>query len=337
MAVIEESGITGIIHPPMNHTFIALIPKSDDPSSYNDFRPISLCKCRYKIISKIIANRIKPILSTHISSEQFAFLHHRHIQEALGTAQESLHSIKHKNLKGISLKIDLAKAFDKVNWLYLKMILTHLGFPLFLSPGLWDVSLPSPSLFSPMARPQHLSTSTGNHKRMSVIPTLLPACYGRSKQAHHIRQKEWEYQWPQNYGALFLTHLLFVDDILIFINGSVRDSTTLNEILQLFCSATGMEIKRGKSSISLSGCTNQETQLANQKFPFQETNILEGIKYLGFILKPDGYKIENWTWLITKIENRINCWHHRLLSKAGRLMLIKSVLEATPVYWMSLS
>ena len=66
--------------------------------------------------------------------------------------------------------------------------------------------------------------------------------------------------------------------------------------------------------------------------PFLENNLLEGIKYLGFRLRPDGYKIEHWSWLINKIEKRINCWHHRLLSKAGRLLLIKSVLEATPVY-----
>ena len=51
LEVIEESQITGHIHPPMNFTFIALIPKSDDPTSFNDFRPISLCNCLYKIIS----------------------------------------------------------------------------------------------------------------------------------------------------------------------------------------------------------------------------------------------------------------------------------------------
>lgn len=130
----------------------------------------------------------------------------------------------------------------------------------------------------------------------------------------------------------YLTHLLFVDDILIFLNGSVRDTTSLNEILNLFCSATGIEINRGKSTISLSDCTLQESQLALQKFSFQETDLLEGIKYPGFRLKPDGYKIANWTWLITKVEKRISCWYHRLLSKAGRLILIKSVLEATPVY-----
>lgn len=137
LAVIEESRITGHIHPPMNFTFIALIPKSDSPSSFNDFRPISLCNCLYKIISKIIANHIQPILSTHISQDQFAFLQHRHIQDAIGIAQEALHSIKLENLMGISLKIDLSKAFDKVTWLYLKMILTHLASPPLSYPGSW--------------------------------------------------------------------------------------------------------------------------------------------------------------------------------------------------------
>lgn len=129
LAVIEESRINGHIHPPMNFTYIALIPKSDSTTLFNELWPISLCNCLYKIISKIIANRIKPFLSNHISQEQFAFLDHRHIQDAIGTAQEALHSIKYKKLKGISLKIDLSKAFDKVNWLFLKMILLHLGFP----------------------------------------------------------------------------------------------------------------------------------------------------------------------------------------------------------------
>eukprot|EP00253_Pinus_taeda_P009383 PITA_09383 len=129
LVVIEESRTSGYIHPHINFTYLALIPNTDSPSSFNDFRPISLCNYLYKIISKIISNRIKPILSNHISEEKFSFLHHRHIQDAIGTAQEALHSIKLRNLKGLTLKIDLAKALDKVNWLYINMIITHLGFP----------------------------------------------------------------------------------------------------------------------------------------------------------------------------------------------------------------
>lgn len=74
LKVIEECRMIGRMHGAINSTFIALIPKSGNPSTFNDFRPISLCNCIYKIISKTIANRIHPILSTHISLEQFAFL-----------------------------------------------------------------------------------------------------------------------------------------------------------------------------------------------------------------------------------------------------------------------
>lgn len=338
LEVIEESRITGHIHPPMNYTFISLIPKTDDPTSYNDFCPISLCNCLYKIISKIIANRIKPILSSHISTEQFAFLQNRHIQEAIGTTQEALHSIKHKNLKGISLKIDLAKAFDKVNWLYLKMILTHLGFPHILINWIMGcISSVSFTILINGSASTRFNINRGIRQGCPLSPLFFLIVMEGLSRLIATAKRNGDFSGLKITEQFYLTHLLFVDDILIFMNGSVRDNIALNDILQLFCKATGMVINREKSTRSMAGCTYQESQVAIQHFPFLEINLLEGIKYLGFRLKPDGYKIENWSWLINKIEKRINCWHHRLLSKAGRLLLIKSVLKATPVYWMSLT
>lgn len=96
-----------------------LIPKSDNAETLNEYRPISLCNCIYKIISKVIARRLKRILSNNISAEQFGFLEGRQIYEAIGVAQEGLHSLKTKKLKGAILKIDLSKAYDKVSWLFL--------------------------------------------------------------------------------------------------------------------------------------------------------------------------------------------------------------------------
>jgi hypothetical protein len=128
LKVIEESRINGRIHSPLNTTFIALIPKVDDPQSFDDFRPISLCNCIYKIIAKIIARRLKPLLSESISKEQFGFLEGRQIHEAIGVAQEGLHSLKTSREKGTIIKIDLSKSFDRVNWSYIRLLLTHLGF-----------------------------------------------------------------------------------------------------------------------------------------------------------------------------------------------------------------
>eukprot|EP00253_Pinus_taeda_P031908 PITA_31908 len=86
LQIVEESRRRGRISSAIKSTFIALIPKSNAPNTFDDFRPISLCNCLYKIIAKTIANRLKPILSHHISSEQFAFLHRRQIHEAIASA-----------------------------------------------------------------------------------------------------------------------------------------------------------------------------------------------------------------------------------------------------------
>eukprot|EP00253_Pinus_taeda_P029007 PITA_29007 len=93
LRIVEDCRRSGNIPTTIKSTFVALIPKLDPPTSFNDFRPISLCNCLYKIIAKIIANRLKPILSKHISPEQFTFLQHRQIHEAISIAQELLHTL----------------------------------------------------------------------------------------------------------------------------------------------------------------------------------------------------------------------------------------------------
>ena len=128
LEVVEESKRSGVIHAPINATFIALIPKVKKVESFDDFRPISLCNCLYKIISKVVSRRLKEVLSNNISMEQFGLLQGRQIHEAIGVAQEALHSLKAKNISGAILKLDLSKAYDRVSWLYVKMLLIHLGF-----------------------------------------------------------------------------------------------------------------------------------------------------------------------------------------------------------------
>eukprot|EP00253_Pinus_taeda_P034625 PITA_34625 len=278
--VVEESRMRGEIYKPFNATFIALIPKKDIPESFEDFRPISLCNCIYKIIAKVIASRLAPILSRNISMEQFGFLEGRQIHEAIGVAQEVLHSVKHKRKKGVILKIDFSKAYDRINWLYLRLLLTHLGF---------------------------------NHSFMRWIMGCI-------------------------------TNVSFA----VLINGAaspffksqrgLRQGCPLSPLLFLLV-AEGLSrlIHNARRSNKIKGVNRRDCNVMTNLFPFQTQSLDSSFKYLGFWLKPDGYKKVDWNWLVAKIEARISHWSFRWLSRAGRLTLLKSVLLAIPVYWVALS
>jgi hypothetical protein len=130
LEVVEESRRLGKVLGALNATFIALIPKSDKPDSFGGFRPIALCNLVYKIITKIIAAKLKTSLSIGISKEQFGFLEGRQITDAIGVVQEALHNIKVKNVKASVLKLDLVKAYDRVDWGFLILVLLQVGLSL---------------------------------------------------------------------------------------------------------------------------------------------------------------------------------------------------------------
>uniref|UniRef100_A0A803PDG3 Reverse transcriptase domain-containing protein n=1 Tax=Cannabis sativa TaxID=3483 RepID=A0A803PDG3_CANSA len=111
-----------------NTTIITLIPKVRTPSTLRDIRPISLCTTIYKIVSKIPANRLKHVLNPLIYPNQSAFLKGRLIL----MAQELSHSIKGRKIgktNWMAVKLDMAKAFDRVEWPFLNKIMLKLGFP----------------------------------------------------------------------------------------------------------------------------------------------------------------------------------------------------------------
>jgi hypothetical protein len=128
--MVEDSKRKGRVIGALNDTFISLIPKSDNPGSFGGYRPIDLCNLVYKIITKIIATRIKSSLSFGISKEQFGFLEGRQIIDVIGVVQEDSHGIKVKTMKALVLKLDLIKAYDRVDCGFLRLVLLQVGMHL---------------------------------------------------------------------------------------------------------------------------------------------------------------------------------------------------------------
>jgi hypothetical protein len=120
---------TASFQSPHNHTFITLMPKKMQPTVPQDFRPISLCNVIYKLIAKTLADRLKPHLSNYIDHSQAAFIENMYISSNIVITQEIVHSFSLKSWKQhvFLIKLDLAKAFDRLEWNFIESALTHLG------------------------------------------------------------------------------------------------------------------------------------------------------------------------------------------------------------------
>lgn len=120
----------GTLPDSVNNTTIVLIPKVKHPQEMKQFRPISLCNVIYKVCSKVLANRLRPFLDDVVAEEQSAFVSGRLITDNVLVAYECTHYLQRKKGKtgACAIKIDMAKAYDRVEWEYLRRIMLKLGF-----------------------------------------------------------------------------------------------------------------------------------------------------------------------------------------------------------------
>ena len=113
--IIAESRDKKGVLKAFNATFLTLIPKEAKAESPDKFFPISLCNVIYKIISKVIANRLKPLLPNLICPEQSGFTEGRQILDGVILVHEVIHSLMFSQRLGMLIKMDIAKAFDKLS------------------------------------------------------------------------------------------------------------------------------------------------------------------------------------------------------------------------------
>lgn len=121
----------GQFPPSLNATNIALIPKGNEQRSMKDWRPIALCNVLYKLVLKVLANRLKKILHKCIAETQSGFVPGRSILDNALVAIELVHYMKTKtrgNDRSVALKLDISKAYDRIDWSYLKDVMCKMGF-----------------------------------------------------------------------------------------------------------------------------------------------------------------------------------------------------------------
>eukprot|EP00253_Pinus_taeda_P024373 PITA_24373 len=114
LEVVEDSRRFKNVLKALNESFITLIPKQEKATSQDKFRPIALCNVIYTILSKVIANCLKPLLPTLVSEEQTGYVEGRQILDNIIQAHETVHSLITKKQEGMIMQLDIAKDYDKL-------------------------------------------------------------------------------------------------------------------------------------------------------------------------------------------------------------------------------
>jgi len=143
---VEDSRRLASILKALNATLITLIPKENEAKNPDHYKPIALCNVVYKIISMVIANRLKPLLPTLVSQEQASFVEGRKIMDNIIHAHELIHTLKLQKRGGMIIQLDLVKTYDKISWHY--MVRTLEAFDFTQHWIQWIINLVSTTSFS---------------------------------------------------------------------------------------------------------------------------------------------------------------------------------------------
>ena len=110
-----------------------------------------------------------------------------------------------------------------------------------------------------------------------------------------------------------LTHVLFVDDVLLLGEGSYVNFQNLANILETYQKATRMAVNIEKTKLTFNNIPDEFLSRTKELLPFPTASIAKGFKYLGFILKPNPYSFQDWIWIYNKVEACCNLTDHRRL------------------------
>jgi hypothetical protein len=277
----------GVINKELNFTYIALIPKIKNPTNVTDFRPISLCNVLYKIISKVLANRLKKILPHILSPYQSAFIPGRLITDNILAAYESLHTI-HSKMYGkigfMAIKIDMSKAYDRVEWRFLEAVMEKLGFERqWINLIMMCVSSAHFSILINGVPTRKITHSRGIRQGYPISPYLFILCAkALSFRLSHADQQGTLRGAPTSKKGLRLNHLFFADDSLLFCKADLSHWNRLSSILKIYERAWGQKLNTSKTAIYFSRNTSMEDQNAI----FQATAIPESQRYDTYLGLP---------------------------------------------------
>ncbi|XP_004296207.1 PREDICTED: uncharacterized protein LOC101297422 [Fragaria vesca subsp. vesca] len=323
----------------INCTWVTLIPKVKKPENMQQLRPISLCNVIYKIGSKLLANSLKPLLDSIISPFQSAFVPGRLISDNSLLAFEISHCLKKRRRGKVgygALKLDMNKAYDRVEWRFLEVMLIKLGFCMeWTRMILRCVRTVSYSFIINGDPVGQVVPSRGLRQGDAISPYLFVIYAEFLSRQLVSAEGDDEIQGVRVCtGAPTISHLLFADDSFIFFKAEERGCRKVGSILSRYETLSRQQVSLAKSKIAFS-----------QNVPRWKQDELAAVlgvkrvekhkKYLGLPTELSYSKEKAFSFLCERIRKRTQGWRDKTLTIAGKEVLIKAVVQSIPTYIMS--
>ncbi|XP_042067142.1 uncharacterized protein LOC121810441 [Salvia splendens] len=318
-------------------TMIVLIPKKPNPVTWGDFRPISLCNVTNKIITKILASRLAPLLPLVIAPNQSGFIKGRLLSDNALLAQELINDLgKELSSRGrspnLALKLDMAKAYDRVQWPFLLKVLDTMGFS-----QTWVDMIRrciSSCWFSVLVNggpAGFFQSSRGLRQEDPLSPSLfvLAADY-LSRCLDRLIKGDREMVYRCRKKAPIITHLSYADDIIIFSRAHREAVEKLVGCLDHYIVVSGQLVNNGKTHFFLANEHMEFADVVEEVGGFQRGAM--PFTYLGVPIFRGARRADHLLPLRQRLMDKIHSWSHRHLAFGGRLALIKSTLAAIPLH-----
>ncbi|CAN1177927.1 LINE-1 retrotransposable element ORF2 protein [Linum perenne] len=321
----------------INETLITLIPKIHGPITMSDFRPISLCNVGYKSLTKCIANRLKGFMGGLTHPSQTSFVPGRHITDNILIVQEVVHSLSRRKGKNASMviKVDLSKAYDKIEWSFVRDTLEHVDLPHNLIEVIMKcVSSPTFQILWNGCCSDSFSPTRGLRQGCPLSPYLFTLCMERLSRmiSEAVISGTWKPVKLVRNGVP-LSHVFFADDLVFMGQASCEQAAVILDIVNRFCVVSGQTINKDKSRVFFSSNMNRRTSRAvSDLLGIAATQDLG--RYLGVPLLHGRVKHSTYDFILSRLDVKLAGWKANNLSLAGRVTLASSVLNAIPSYVM---